>query len=520
VRFAPLLPWACNEILGVLELTLKSHKHMRDVFVRMENNNYLPKNTPGHGFDGWFETNMNDGTQNKLRPGMVEVMKSEVKVLGDDPDKIIEYLGRDGNYQSDTRAHDTGMFGLVFHATAGWERWSPRTYILETLGAKKEDGSQKYPLTLSTRSFATKLLYGGDKDEKCKGSHKPCVVGVSYLNGEAIYKADARNTGANAGVPKSAFARKDVIVAGGTFNSPQLLQLSGIGDRKHLESLNITVRAHRPGVGANLMDNQELPVVGHAQKAIEMLAAPGDPTCTPGVPSDPCLLLLRENNTGPYARQSVNANALLLQTKHAVRGERDIFIFTLPAAFRGFWPAAAQQPELFGDPPTTVGLSMVKINPQSHAGYVRIASADPAAPPDINFEYYADGAETDIGALRDAVAFGRTVFGGVAAPYGPLEPVEPPCSGKPDGNGYCAGDDEEWIRDQTFGHHPTGTCKMGKADDEMAVVDSEFRVIGVQGLRIVDASIFPETPGPFPVVATAIISQKASDVILKRVKGE
>jgi len=486
---------------------------MRDVFVRMESNHYLPKGTPGHGTDGYFDTNMSNGTQYKLRPAMLEVMKAEVALLGDDPEKIVEYLGRDGNYKSETRAQDTGMFGLAFHATAGWERWSSRTYILRTLNAKNEDGSKKYPLTLSTNSLATKLIWGTANDPKCKDSILPCVTAVQYLKGEALYAADARHSGNETGKPMLAYAKKDVIVSGGTFNSPQLLQLSGIGDKAHLQELGVDAKVHRPGVGANLMDNQEVPIVGNVRVAIETLAVPGEPTCAPGQAGDPCLELLRENNTGPYTRQGPNANALLLKTAHAVRDERDIFIFSLPGAFRGFWPAV-QQADL-ADPPSTVGLSMVKMHPQNHQGYVRITTADPLVQPEINFEYYAEGGETDLGALQDAVAFGRTAFGNVAAPYGPVEPVEPPCKRGPDAKGYCGKDDEDWIRYQTFGHHPTGTCKMGAADDEMAVVDSEFRVIGVQGLRVVDASIFPETPGAFPVVATVMISLKASDAILK-----
>ncbi|EFQ34615.1 GMC oxidoreductase [Colletotrichum graminicola] len=488
-----------------------NHSNMRRIFERIERNNYLRRGTPGHGFDGYFETNLGNGSQYIRNPGVMDVLKSHVRSIGQDPDKLIEMLVSDGNFLSENRDTTEGLWGLSSHATERWERYSARTLILETLSAKNPDGSPKYPLALSPNSLATKVLFNETS------VRKPRAIGVGYLVGNSIYGADLRRSASGTGETARAFASREVIVAGGAFNSPQILQLSGIGNKADLEALGIKVVADLPGVGRNLQENQEFPVVGHAQLNLTAIASPNEPTCAKGTPGDPCEALWRQGK-GPYMRPGYNSNALLLKSNFSLNGERDVFIFSWPNAFRGFWPPV-KQPELV-DPPTTMGFSVVKMHPQNKAGYVKLRSADPTEPPEINFELYKEGAETDLGALAEIVAWGRRSMSNVQGPWGPLEPAEPPCS-QVRSDGGCgdadAESDKKWIREQTFGHHPTGTCKVGAEGDRMAVLDSKFRVLGVEGLRVVDASVFPRAPGAFPVVATFIISQKASDVILSEV---
>lgn len=158
------------------------------------------------------------------------------------------------------------------------------------------------------------------------------------------------------------------------------------------------------------------------------------------------------------------------------------------------------------------------MNVQNTAGYVRITSTDPTAPPDINIRQYEspDGGDVDLGAMVDAVAWVRRAFMSLPAPYGPVTPTEPPCTAGINPDGYCKDpeEDRKFIYEQTFGHHPVGTCKMGKKGDRMAVVDSKFRVFGVKGLRVVDASVFPIAPGGFPVLPTFMVGQKGSEAIL------
>jgi choline dehydrogenase len=136
--------------------------------------------------------------------------------------------------------------------------------------------------------------------------------------------------------------------------------------------------------------------------------------------------------------------------------------------------------------------------------------------PEINFNLFAEGSETDIGAIKDAIAWGRRALMRVAGSAGPMNLTNPPCPGTIRADGTCSDPkaDEEFIRNNAFGHHVTSTCAIGAADDKNAVLDSKFRVRGVEGLRVVDASVFPRIPGSFPVVATYMISEKASETIL------
>ncbi|KAF6829263.1 GMC oxidoreductase [Colletotrichum plurivorum] len=274
-----------------------------------------------------------------------------------------------------------------------------------------------------------------------------------------------------------AFACQEVIVAGGAFNSPQILQLSGIGNGEELEALDIRVIADLPGEGRNLQDNQEYPVIGHTQ--LNLTAEPN--------PNEP------KEGLGPYMRPGYNSNAMLLKSNHSLNGERDLFLFNRPGAFRG-------------------------ISPQLRLDMSRSARQTQQNRQRSTLRCTREGAETDLGALRDVAEGGRQVMKDAQRPWGPLEPAEPPCS-KIACDGRCEdGDgtsDEDWIREQTFGHHPSGTCAIGFQDDRMAVLESGFRAHRVEGLRVVDASVFPRVPGAFPAVATFMISQKASEVVLQ-----
>jgi choline dehydrogenase len=110
-----------------------------------------------------------------------------------------------------------------------------RDYVIETIEAG-------YPLTLSTHSLASKILFS-DSDYG-----KPRANGVEYLVGEGLYRADARYNSTQTGEKRAVRATKEVIVAGGAFNTPQLLKLSGVGPREELEEFGIPVVAHVPGV--------------------------------------------------------------------------------------------------------------------------------------------------------------------------------------------------------------------------------------------------------------------------------
>lgn len=481
---------------------------MRRIFERIEHNNYLPSNTSGHGFKGWLQVTVADAaayTAGRLR---LKVFQAALKMIGWNPEAVLDYITGDANYLSPTRDQTEGLWGLPFHVTPIWRRFSPRDYIKETV-------AQKYPLHLQLNSLVTKVLF-----DECGGNGtKPQAVGVEYLHGKSVYRADPHYQSTNKGVKQQAFARKEVIVAGGTFSSPQILQLSGIGPKALLQKYDIPVISDLPGVGANLQDNYELPIIGNSPVDISDKPDPNEPACTMGAPGDPCVDLWREGK-GPYSRGGSNANAFLLKTKYAVEGERDMLLFSTGTfALRGFLPDTKQN--MTFDPPTTFSWSTVKMHPQNGQGYIRIRSADPQDTPEVNLNYFAEGADTDLGAMMEAVAFGRKAYASTEAPVGPVKPISPPCSAADImENGYCkdAEVDKEWAKDQVFGHHPTSTNRVGPDSNPMAVLDTRLRVRGVERLRVVDASAFPRCPGAFPAVATYMLGEKATDLVLEDAK--
>lgn len=159
-------------------------------------------------------------------------------------------------------------------------------------------------------------------------------------------------------------------------------------------------------------------------------------------------------------------------------------------------------------PGSRFDFSMVKIHPEGRGGTVTLTSNNPRDMPEINFRFFEGTGEADLEAIAEGVEFGRKVFNSIGAPLGPFTESFP-C------NGTETCDVKEVIRVQTWSHHATSSCAIGADSDPMAVLDSRFRVRGTTGLRVVDGSAFPRTPGAFPVVPTFMLSEKASDVILQ-----
>ncbi|KAK3328755.1 GMC oxidoreductase-like protein [Apodospora peruviana] len=481
-----------------------SPSHMRSIFARIEKNHYLPPGTPGHGFNGYLDTNLPDAASWAGQDDLINILKVASASLGQDPQNIHRNLLSDPNSATANRDQALGVFGDTMHVDGIKRRFSSRDYIMATYNAVKPNGSPKYPLYLQLNTLATKVLFTKP------GRGKPKASGIEFLEGASLYSADPRYNATKKGVSGRAYARKEVILAGGTFNSPQLLKLSGIGPKAELARHKIPVVVDLPGVGANLQDNYEIPIVGHAQLPLSGPPPdPSEPACTYGAPGDPCVALWQRNGSGPYSRLGA-VNSVFRKSSSPALNERDFFTVGGLFAIRGFWPPTDSVPF---DPPNTFAFSTVKIHPQSKNGEVLLRSADPRDTPDINFHLFEEnnsGSESDLKAELDTVKWARRVFENVPGPMGPLVPAEPPCPG-----GVCDDQvDREWIRNQIFGHHATSTCKIGADGDRMAVLDSKFRVRGVKGLRVVDASAFPRVPGPFPVLPTFMLSEKATESVL------
>ncbi|KAK8078813.1 hypothetical protein PG994_002620 [Apiospora phragmitis] len=343
----------------------------------------------------------------------------------------------------------------------------------------------------------------------------------------------------NSTATRRAYARREVIVSGGTLDSPQLLQLSGIGDRAHLQPLGVPVVAHVPGVGRNLQDNLELPVVGHGAADFTTAPDPAAANCTFGAPGDPCVAAWQRGTGGPYAAAQGNSECALLRTPHSPDGRRDVLTFSPPGGgFRGFWPPTNQtELGLFTDPPNAVSRSMVHMSRRrspyssstAKAG-VRITSRDPTVPPSIIFEHFPGGLEDeDLGAMLDTVAFVRRAFAAVPPPFGPVTPVEPPCPAGVLADGHCRvrEQDAAWVRAQSFGHHASGTVALAASETLTMATRTRgvmirlpcwtrgFACVGSAGCASSTRACFRGSRGAFPVLATVMVGQKASEVILE-----
>ena len=185
---------------------------MQKIFERIEKNHYVPASTPGHGFSGYFETNMNKPASiGQPVLGIMQAIAANFSLSTSQAD-ITKLMGSDPNVPDPKRDWTTGVWGLPVHAKKNNERYSSRDYIKDTV-------DKKFPLTLSLDSLATRVLFSNTTS--CGG--KPRAPGVEYLQGKSMYRADSRYKDGAKGMLKTAVARKEVILSGGTFNTPQLL---------------------------------------------------------------------------------------------------------------------------------------------------------------------------------------------------------------------------------------------------------------------------------------------------------
>lgn len=150
-------------------------------------------------------------------------------------------MQRDLN-SADPDRYGNGIYQLPLHVDGLRNRDGARDLVVDTLNARSANGSQLYPLTLSLHSLATRVLFKKSPDGK------PKAFGVEYLKGEGLYGADRRYNASEAGELVKATASREVIIAAGAFNTPQILKLSGVGPREELEELGIDVVVDLPAV--------------------------------------------------------------------------------------------------------------------------------------------------------------------------------------------------------------------------------------------------------------------------------
>lgn len=285
-------------------------------------------------------------------------------------------------------------------------------------------------------------------------------------------------------------AKREVIVAASSINSPKILLLSGIGPAAQLAEHGIPVVADRPGVGANLQDHMELYIQQASTKPITLFKHWN--------PLGKALIgaqwLFFKNGLGASNQFE---SAAFIRSRAGIKYP-DIQFHFIPIAVRYDGQAAAEGHGF-----------QAHVGPMRSAsrGSVTLRSADPKAPPRIQFNYMSD--PKDWADFRHCIRVTREIFGQKAFdPYRGPEILP--------GEKYQSDDelDDHIRRHAESAYHPCGTCRMGRADDPAAVVDPQCRVIGVERIRVADSSIFPRITNGNLNGPSIMVGEKASDHIL------
>jgi choline dehydrogenase-like flavoprotein len=486
---------------GIAELTGDpswSAGPMRSYFEKLESCHHrlsiyrwlsrLGINLTRHGFDGWLQTEKaiprSAFRDRDLMDVLHDSLKAAFQACAAPIDRDVWTLMSQGD-PNDWRLVQKNATGIFYTplTTRDHRRMAARERVL--------DVASKHPdrLKVVLNALATRVLF--DDDNR--------AVGVEYLQGERLYRA-AANPNPESGERREVRASREVILSGGAFNTPQLLMLSGIGPREELERHGIKVHIDLPGVGRNLQDRYEIGVVNRMSfDCWEMLTgarfAKGDPQYEEWASS----------RSGVYTTNG----AMLAAIKRSTAGQPlpDLFCFALLGLFEGYFPTYSK---LLPEHPNYLTWAILKAHTLNRAGEVTLRSADPRDVPEINFHYFEEGSDEygdDLEAVVEGIKFVRTMTAQLKKEKLIAEEELP-------GESVQSDDDlRTFVRDHAWGHHASCTCPIG-ARETGGVLSSDFRVHGTEGLRVVDASVFPHIPGFFIVSAVYMIGEKAADVIL------
>ena len=336
-------------------------------------------------------------------------------------------------------------------------RWSTAVGYLR-------EARRRHNLAIASNALASRILFSGRR-----------AIGVQYRQH---------------GMPRTAYADGEVIVSGGAFNSPQLLQLSGLGPAKVLRDFGIEVIADIPGVGADLQDHLQVRMQYRCTEPITMNDVINHWRHRYGaglryIMSRKGLLTIGAGYAGAFFRTRPELATPDVQIH--------FLIFSADAAgavlhaFPGFMASVCQ------------------LRPDSR-GFVRIKSSDPAMPPAIQPSYLSERSdrETVVAGMK---AMRRIMDQPVMRRYIAEERAP---------GAHCVRDDDllAFARDTgTTVYHPTSTCRMGP--DPSAVVDERLRVRGFEHLRVIDASIMPTVVSGNTNAATVMIGEKGADMVLE-----
>lgn len=283
-------------------------------------------------------------------------------------------------------------------------------------------------------------------------------------------------------------ADQEVLLSGGAINSPQLLQLSGIGDPAHLRDVGIDVTAALPGVGQNLHDHLSVGVQCRSTQPNSLL------TYVRPVRAAAALARYMWDKGGPGAYHGVEALAFVKSRPDLIAPDIQYHFEMIMYRENG----RVIIPEHGFTP-------LFNISRPKSRGWLKIQSADPTRHPRIQPNYFSD--PDDIRVYREGIRVGREVLAQKA--FDPYRGVEY----APGPQATTDAQIDQYLRENVESvYHPVGTCKMGR--DEMAVVDDRLRVRGVSGLRVIDASIMPTIVSGNTNAPTIMIAERAADFIL------
>ena len=486
-----------NEIAEITGDESWNAENMRKFFVHMENCEHrswerikalFGYNPSRHGYRGWLQTEKSIPEAALRDEPLLETIKESIKQVFaklPKPEKRIQWQLEALADPNDWRLVQENAIGLRYPplATKNHARHGTRERLLVT--------NQKHPeqLKIELNALVTKVILDGNNR----------AVGVEYQKGEKLYRAHAKPSPTD-GELRSVYASREVILAGGAYNTPQLLMLSGIGPKDELQKHNIEVKLDLPGVGKNLQDRYEVGVVNRMNfKSWEVL---DDAKYAKG---DPQYQEWESKRTGVYATNG--AVLAIIKRSKEERPLPDLFCFALLGKFKGYFPDYSK---LIKDHLNYLTWAVLKAHTNNRAGEVKLKSSDPRDRPYVNFRYFEEGTD-DNGEDLDSVVEGIKFIRHLTDPLkqnGLIAEEELPGE-------QVQSDDElrDYVKNQAWGHHASCTCPIGSDDDPMAVLDGDFRVRGIQGLRVVDASVFPRIPGFFIVSSIYMIGEKAADVI-------
>ncbi|HEY8207524.1 MAG TPA: GMC oxidoreductase [Myxococcaceae bacterium] len=474
--------------------------NMLKFFQKVENAEYRPvlkllhevgkatnldflQNIGGHGFDGWLEVNRPlDGQQLKTlkeNPQLGRIIKETLKYnftsVGSAADKVKSLAGLfDPNHNWGNNTE--GFVQTPLTVTSDGRRNGPRERLL--------DVQARFPdrLHIETGARVENVILN-DKNE---------ATAVRYKTAD----------GKEHVVP----FKREAVISAGAFETPPLLMRSGIGPQKELDKLaklGVEPKVVLDGVGQHLKGRYEVGVVTRLKEPLKVLTD----TQFNADPNNPAYKKWQETGKGNFSANGIVA-AFRVKSDPS-KTEPDLYVFGVPGNFQGYVPGYSQKAV---EDPNLVTWVILDENKGDETGEVALDPNDPMGRPKVNQKFHQDERPGDSKALVNGIKIVRDLV----SRYGDMVDGEvwPGPDAKTDEQLAKAVESNSWD------HHPNGTAQMGADDDPGAVVNSKFQVRGVKGLRVSDASVFPQNMGSFIQSAIDTISEKAASDLIDTAQKE